>query len=235
MLDVAGGEGGEHEGIVELALGKGGQLREARLVTQFEARAGVGVGREAFGALQYLRAARAEGRQGILAQAREGEVGLVGGVEQLPELVVGGVVGVGAGHHVAQVGVVEHRLAVVAHHVVHLLCGLHGAEDGRADKRTLAHDGPVFAEQREQAGTGAELLVTLQRDAYLLGVEGCPVVERHAVSIVGCEYATRRIGEFVIFEDVLVLVFIVLALGGEAAHEQSGEVDVGLGERPEEG
>ena len=233
MLDIAGGEGGEHEGVVELALGEGGQLREARLVTQLEARAGVGVGRKTFGALKYLCAARTEGGKRFLAQAGEGEVGLEGGVEQLPILIVGGVVGVGAGKQFIHAGVVEQRLAVGAHHVVHLLTGLHGTEDGGLEQRVLAHDGAVVAEQREQFGGGAILEVALQLDAVLLGVEGCPVVEGHAVGVVGREDAAHRGANFI--DIVFVLEVAVLALGGETAHEQAGEVDVGLGERPEEG
>ena len=233
MLHIAGGEGGEHEGIVELTLGEGGQLVEAGFVSHLKTGAGVGIGRKAFGALQDLRATGAEGGQALLAQAGEGEVGLEGGVEQLPLLIVSGVVGVLAGQEGAQFRVVEQRLAVGTHHVVHLLGSLHGTENGRLEQRVLTHDGAIIAELREQFGGGAVLEVALQLDAVLLGVEGCPVVEGHAVGVVGREDTAHRGAEVV--DKVLVLEVAVLALGGETAHEQAGEVDVGLGKRPEEG
>ena len=51
VLCVAGSEGGKHQGVVELTLGKGGQHAETRLVAHFETGGGVGVWREALVAL----------------------------------------------------------------------------------------------------------------------------------------------------------------------------------------
>ena len=129
MLHVAGGKAGQHQGVIELALGKGGHHAEFGLVAQLKAGGGISVGREALVALQHLTTVRAKGSKALLAKPREGEIGAVDAVEQLPVGIVlhgKGVVGCKHGRAV----IINDELAAHASYVIQHLGVFHCDERG---------------------------------------------------------------------------------------------------------